>query len=170
MSIPPIHHPSAAPLAKGALAGALRAAFTAHPIAGPALIFIGGILAGLVGDHLFDTLDKNKRTPIAHEAPAALGARAPVADVASAFLGSEGPVAAPRASASANARRALVPAGQLTPAEAAQFDIVRAAFATPETDNVLEAIDGYLKAYPRGHFVGDCEKMRRQTLIRAGRP
>lgn len=166
-SIPPLPHPSAAPLAKGALVQTLRAALAAHPIAGPALLFVVGILAGLVGNHLFDTLDKNKRTPLAHAAP---GASATAAHVASTPPGRKGPVTAPRASASAKVKRAPVPAGQLTPAEAAQFDIVRAAFVTPETDNVLEAIDSYLKAYPRGHFVGDCEKMRRRTLIRAGRP
>jgi predicted Zn-dependent protease len=63
----------------------------------------------------------------------------------------------------------LAPAGQLTPAEAAQFDIVRAAFASGDTENALSAIQAYLKAFPRGHFAADCEKMRIQTLIRGGR-
>jgi DNA-directed RNA polymerase specialized sigma24 family protein len=169
-SIPPMPLPSAAPLATGSAVPALRAALSAHPIAGPALIFLGGILAGLVGEHLFVTLDKNKHPTIVQEAPAALGAGAPVASVASVPADRERLVTTPRASASAHARRAPVQAGQLTPAEAARFDIVRAAFATPETDRVLEAIDDYLNAYPRGHFVNDCEKMRSQTLSRAARP
>ena len=46
---------------------------------------------------------------------------------------------------------------------------MRAAFASADTENALKAIQDYVKAFPRGHFVGDCEKMRIQTLIHAGR-
>jgi DNA-directed RNA polymerase specialized sigma24 family protein len=170
-SVPPMPLASAAPFTKGAGVRALRAALFAHPMAAPALIFASGAIAGVLGTRLFDEFDKDTHAPIAHEVSAAPGvgaATVPVASASAPLLRDE-PIAPPRASNSADTKRETGPAGQLTPAEAAQFDVVRATFANQDNDNVLKAIQGYLKTYPRGHFAADCEKMRIQTLIRAGR-
>lgn len=168
-SVTPPKPPKPAPPAQRTLANAMRAALTAHPMAVPAIIFAVGAVVGVFGDRLLTALDKTQRAPITQEAPAPLVTGGPGTAVTSAASVTEAPIAAPRASDSADARAEPAPAGQLTPAEAAQFDIVRAAFASADTDDALKAIQSYVTAFPRGHFVGDCEKMRIQTLIRAGR-
>lgn len=97
------------------------------------------------------------------------GAEAPIAFVANTSPTTNGTNTEPAASSNAEAKREAAPAGGLTPAEAAQFDVVRAAFKSPDPDKALKAIQDYLKFYPRGLFAGACEKMRIQTLAHAGR-
>jgi DNA-directed RNA polymerase specialized sigma24 family protein len=154
----------------GAAVRAIRAALTAHPIAGPALLIAGGALAALAGERLLDSLDKNARTPIVQEARAVSNAGAPPAPVDSAPTTDAGAARVTAASdSSAVPRVDTGSAGQLTAAESAQFDVVRAAVKDPDSSVAINAIQDYLKVYPRGHFVGPCEKMRIGVLIRAGR-
>lgn len=168
-SLPAAADPRPTTPTHGTVARGLRGALAAHPIAGPALLFTLGAIVGVFGDRLLAGLDRGARSPVAQEASAPVRSGEPGAAVTSVASAAEPPPAAPRAPDSADARVELAPAGQLTPAEAAQFDIVRAAFASGDTENALSAIQAYLKAFPRGHFAADCEKMRIQTLIRGGR-
>ncbi|MEP7122993.1 MAG: sigma-70 family RNA polymerase sigma factor [Byssovorax sp.] len=153
----------------GAALRAIRSALTAHPIAAPALLFVGGAVAALAGEHLVNALDKNAHPPIAQEARAMSNDGASAAPVTSPTTVSTGSALPVAASDSATPRAESGPAGPVTPAELGQYDVVRAAVRSPDTDSAFKAIQDYLKSYPRGHFVGDCEKMRIETLIRAGR-
>lgn len=169
-SVPPSPLTPAARLNGGAALRAIRSVLTAHPIAVPALIFAGGAVAALAGEHLLDALDKNARTPIAQEARAMSNAAgssdAPQTSAPTMSTGSAPPLAA---SDTATPKAESGPTGPVTPAELGQYDIVRAAVRSPDADSAIKAIQDYLKIYPRGHFVGDCEKMRIETLIRTGR-
>jgi DNA-directed RNA polymerase specialized sigma24 family protein len=148
---------------------ALRSALVAHPIAGPAAFFLGGALAALGGERLIDAVARNARAATAQEAPAANGAGVPVVSAANVSPIPTEPATEPPASSNAEAKPETAPAGDVSTAEAAHFDTVRAAFKSPEPDDVLNAIQDYFKTYPRGHFTTACERMRIQTLIRAGR-
>jgi DNA-directed RNA polymerase specialized sigma24 family protein len=154
----------------GAVVRAIRAALTAHPLAWPAALVAGGALAALAGERLLDSLDKNARPPIAQEARAVSNAGAPPAPVDTAPAPSAAAALVTAAADSSAAPRVDTGSpGQLTAAESAQFDVVRAAVKDPDSTVALNAIQGYLKVYPRGYFVGHCEKMRIGVLIRAGR-
>lgn len=168
-SAPPSPLTPAARLDGGAALRAIRSVLAAHPIAVPALIFAGGAVAALAGEHLLDALDKNARTPMAQEARATSNAGASAAPLTSAATMSTGSALPLAGSASATPRAESGPAGPVTPAELGQYDIVRAAVRSPDSDSAFKAIQEYLKIYPRGHFVGACEKMRIETLIRIGR-
>jgi DNA-directed RNA polymerase specialized sigma24 family protein len=153
----------------GAAVRAIRAALVAHPIAAAAVVFAGGALAALAGEHLFDMLAKGARVPMVQEARG-------VADVGpSATLPTSvptGPAASPLARApsdSAAPKAESGPGGPFTAAELRQYDMVRAAVRSPDASAVITAIQEYLKSYPGGHFVADCEKMRIEALIRAHR-
>jgi DNA-directed RNA polymerase specialized sigma24 family protein len=148
---------------------ALRSALVAHPIAAPAVFFLGGALAALGGERLIDALARSARAATAQEAPAANGAEVPVVSVVNVSPIATGADTEPPASSNAEARPETAPAGDVSTAEAVKFDTVRAAFKSPEPEDVLKAIQDYFKSYPRGHFTTACERMRIQTLIRAGR-
>jgi hypothetical protein len=148
---------------------ALRSALTAHPIAGPAVFALGGALAALGGERLIDALARNARAATVQEAPAANSARVPVVSVANVSPIATGAATEPPASSNAEAKPETAPADDVSTAEAVKFDTVRAAFKSPEPEDVFKAIQDYFKTYPRGHFTTACEKMRIQTLIRAGR-
>lgn len=169
-SVPPSPLTPAAGFGGRAALRAISSALTAHPIAGPALIFAGGAVAALAGEHLLNALDKNARTPIAQEARAMSNAAgssdAPLTSAPTISTGSA-PIAA--ASDSATPKAESSPTAPITPAELGQYDIVRAAVRNPDPDSAINAIREYLKIYPHGHFVGECEKARIETLIRAGR-
>jgi DNA-directed RNA polymerase specialized sigma24 family protein len=159
----------AAPHGGRSAALALRSALAAHPFAGPALFFLGGALAALGGERLIDALARNARAATAQEVPAANGAEVPVVSVVNVSPIATGAATEPPASSNAEAKPETAPAGDVSTAEAVKFDTVRAAFKSPEPEDVLKAIQDYFKSYPRGHFTTACEKMRIQTLIRAGR-
>jgi DNA-directed RNA polymerase specialized sigma24 family protein len=164
----PSHDALATPHGGGPLMGALRA-LAAHPIARSAFIFACGALTALAGERLVDALARNPRTSIPQAAPATSGAEAPIAPVANVLPASTGAAAEAPASSTTDAKPETAPGGDVTKAEAALFDVVRAAFRNPDPDKTLKAIQDYFKSYPRGYFAGACEKMRIQTLIRAGR-
>ena len=172
---PPSHDAPSRPRSPAAPHGgrsavqALRSALTAHPIAGPAVFVLGGALAALGGERLIDALARNTRAATAQEAPAANGAEAPVVSLANVSPIPTGAATEPPASSNADAKSETAPAGDVNTAEAVKFDTVRAAFKSPEPEDVLKAIQDYFKTYPRGHFTEACERMRIQTLIHAGR-
>ncbi len=168
---PPSHdaRSPAAPRGGRSVAQALRSTLAAHPIAGPAVFFLGGALAALGGERLIDALARNARAAIAQEAPAANGAEVPVVSVANVSPIATGAATEPPASSNAETKPDTAPAVEVSTAEAVKFDTVRAAFKSPEPEDVLQAIQDYFKTYPRGHFTAACENMRIQTLIRAGR-
>ena len=168
-SVPPSPHAPTSPHVGRSAVRVLRSALTANRFARPAAIFICGGLTALGGERLLDALARNTRASISQETPAANVAEAPIAFVANTSPTTNGTNTEPAASSNAEAKREAAPAGGLTPAEAAQFDVVRAAFKSPDPDKALKAIQDYLKVYPRGLFAGACEKMRIQTLAHAGR-
>jgi DNA-directed RNA polymerase specialized sigma24 family protein len=153
----------------GAALRVIRSVLAAHPVAVPALIFAGGAVAALAGEHLLAALDKNARTPIAQEARAMSNAGASAAPLTSPTTMSTGAALPLAASESATPKAESGPAAPVTPAELGQYDVVRAAVRSPDADSAFKAIQDYLRSYPRGHFVGACEKMRIETLIRIGR-
>jgi DNA-directed RNA polymerase specialized sigma24 family protein len=165
----PSHDAPATPHGGRSAVQALRSALAAHPIAGPAVFFFGGVLATLGGERLLDALVRNARAATVQEAPAASGAVVPLVFVANVAPTSTGAATEPPTSSSTEPKPETAPAGDVTPAEAVQFDIVRVAFKSPKPEATLKAIQDYFKGYPRGHFTAACERMRIQTLIRAGR-
>ena len=164
----PSHDAPATPHGVRSAVAALRT-LASHPIARSAFIFACGAVTALAGEHLFDVLTRNPRASIAQETPATNGAEPPIALVANVSRTSTGAATEPPASSSTDAKTETAQGGDVTPAEAALFDIVRAAFRNPSPDKALKAIQDYFKSYPRGHFTEACEKMRIQVLIRSGR-
>jgi predicted Zn-dependent protease len=146
---------------------ALRA-LAAHPIARSAFIFACGAVTALAGERLIDALARNPRASIAQETPATSSAEAPIALVADVPKGSTEAATEAPAWSNTDAKPEPAQGGDVTKAEAALFDIVRAAFRNPSPDKALKAIQDYSKSYPRGYFTEACEKMRIQVLIRAG--
>jgi TolA-binding protein len=161
------HDAPATPHGDRSAMAALRA-LAAHPIARSAFIFACGAVTALAGERLIDALARNPRASIAQETPATSSAEAPIALVADVPKGSTEAATEAPAWSNTDAKPEPAQGGDVTKAEAALFDIVRAAFRNPSPDKALKAIQDYSKSYPRGYFTEACEKMRIQVLIRAG--
>jgi DNA-directed RNA polymerase specialized sigma24 family protein len=164
----PSHDAPATPHGGRSAMDALRS-LAAHPLARSAFIFACGAVTALGGERLIDALARNARAATVQEAPAASSAGVPLVFVANLAPTSTGAATEPPTSSTMEPKPETAPAGDVTPAEAVQFDIVRVAFKSPKPEATFKAIQDYFKSYPRGHFTAACERMRIQTLIRAGR-